>query len=113
MYKGAVVVDGEAEVWLEYKAPCQNHQVTATGGTLVRAEHYAYASKLVVSGAGVVEITVTADEMEQSKTIYELRDDDRPIAEPAYSLEISNANKLAGGCGRCSVHNREPTAIEL
>lgn len=91
VYKGAVVADGESEVWVEYKAPCQNHQVTATGGTLVSAEHYAYASRLVVSGAGLVEITVTADEMEQSKTIYELRDDDRPIAEPAYSLEISNA----------------------
>lgn len=90
VYKGAMEIDGTTELWLEYSNPCQGHQVTVAGGTLVSAEHYAYASRLVVSGAGLVEITVTADEMEQTTTIYTLRDDERPVGEPAYALEISN-----------------------
>lgn len=90
VYSGALDINGEAEVWLEYNNPCQGHVVVVTNGTLDSAEHYAYASRLVISGAGLVEISVTADEMEQSKTIYTLRDDERPVGEPAYSLEVSN-----------------------
>lgn len=90
VYSGAIEVGGTAELWLEYGSPCQEHLVTVAGGTLISADHYAYASRLVVSGSGLVELTVTADEMERSKTIYTLRDDERPVGEPAYSLAIAN-----------------------
>lgn len=90
VYNGVVEIDGPSEIWLEYSSPCQNHQVTLTGGMLDSAEHYAYASRLLVSGAGQVSVKVVADEMESHKAIYELRDDERPAGEPAYALEISN-----------------------
>lgn len=90
VYQGTVNVDGSAELWVEYSSPCQGHQVSINGGTLISANHYAYASRLAISGSGSVNISITADEMEQTKSIYTLEDDLRPANEPTQTLQVSN-----------------------
>ncbi len=90
VYKGSVMADGATEIWVEYQAPCEDHSVVVTGGTLVSAEHYTYASKLTITGAGVVDIAVTATELEQVKSIYHLQADDKPANEPTQGIRVSN-----------------------
>lgn len=90
VYSGTVNLDGQAELWVEYNAPCQAHQVTVIGGTLDSSDHFAHASRLVITGAGSVQISITADEMEQVKSIYTLQDDTRPSSEQPQTLQVQN-----------------------
>lgn len=90
VYTGTMNIDGQAEVWVEYRIPCQDHAAVVTGGTLVDASHYAYASKLVISGVGPVQISITADEMEPVRSIYTLQDDTKPANEQPQTLAITN-----------------------
>ncbi len=90
VYNGSVTVDGTAAIWVEYQGPCEAHSVVVTGAALVSAEHYTYASKLTITGSGVVDIAVTATELEQVKSIYHLQDDDKPANEQTQGIRVSN-----------------------
>lgn len=89
VYSGSMQVAGTAEIWLEYANPCREQQVVLVGGVLETAEHFAYASRLVISGNGLVEISVTAQELTQVKTTHSLQnatDGD----EPTQTVTVSN-----------------------
>lgn len=74
VYSGCVQVVATEEIWLEYANPCQEQQVVLVGGVLETAEHFAYASRLVISGNGIVGISVMAQEVTQVKTTHGLQD---------------------------------------
>lgn len=90
VYAGTIEVSGSAEIWLEYNSPCQSHQVSLTGGLIENAEHFAYASRLLVSGSGTISISVTAEEMTQVRTTRRLEDTATASGEPTQTLKVSN-----------------------
>lgn len=68
LYKGVLSVNGTLEVILTYSDMARNVSATITGGTIVSAEYYTNACKLVVSGNGSVEIIVNGDVIKESGT---------------------------------------------
>lgn len=73
VYKATHNISGQMSLIISYNGACTNHQVSVVGGAVVSAEHYAYTSYLVISGAGPVEVTVaayTAEERRSTHTEY-------------------------------------------
>ena len=67
LYKGTVTLSGQTELTITYSGMATDVVATVEGGTLVSAEYYTNACKLVVSAIGDVIITVNGTILEQSK----------------------------------------------
>lgn len=67
-HEEALVVNGERTIEVTYQLST-NHNVAVTGGELVAAEMYAEYSRITVSGNGEVDVLLTGQTIEDSKSI--------------------------------------------
>lgn len=74
LYDGTAALNGETELWVSYSGPARNAVATVTGATLVQADYYLYAARLVLRGEGEGSVIVNGVPLEKNESVYTLRD---------------------------------------
>lgn len=67
LYKGTVNLSEQTEMIITYSGMATDVTATVEGGTLVSAEYYTNACKLIISATGNVTITISGNTLDSSK----------------------------------------------
>lgn len=68
LYKGVLPLTGTSEIWIVYSDTAKTATASVTDGTLVSAEYFAHACKLIITAEGSVTVVVTGTVLKESKT---------------------------------------------
>lgn len=91
IYDDSLDINGTVEIWAEYSDPSINAVANVSGGTLNSVEYYTNAALLNITAAGTVNINITGNKLNISKTPVIIRDNDAPANEEVLTLKVSNS----------------------